>query len=330
MCRRPFRYYAVVLLLLQCGRLTRARDDVAADLPTSSADFAAAFACTGPRDVRDAEAFARWVVAARHTTRPPGWEVARDAAPGDADRDYARVFDLLNWTRRQNALPVPVPLADICHKGMQTREADGSGGARPDEVPRTARWADLWRTCGKKLRSTARLSSSCMSMPGLLVVSPAPPATGNNPCRLKYRMVDGAHRICLRKYLLALLYSELSEMEESAKMEESDKTATEKISAQIEEKRRLIDQTSHGLFLVMNHTTFRSLLMNSDPHTSWAQSQERLMQVVTPELRAEWERWMRRVMERVADSDEEYRGRRCSHASDTCAEPGEAGKDTML
>ena len=135
-------------------------------------------------------------------------------------------------------------------------------------------------------------------------------------------MVDGAHRMCLRKYLLTLLTGELAELEELVKGA-TYKTSTDNIYSQIQQKQRLINQTTHGLFLVMNQTTFQTMLMSSDPHTSWAKNKEHLMIDITKEVQVDWKKWMGRVMDRVWQSKNESWGEECSYFSGNCAEPNE-------
>lgn len=68
--------------------------------------------------------FFNLVLAARHTTvTPEGWQVdipsnSIDVADDD-EQPYARVFDMLNWSRENNLLPVPIDISTICHKGME-------------------------------------------------------------------------------------------------------------------------------------------------------------------------------------------------------------------
>jgi len=142
--------------------------------------------------------FLRWVLSAIHKTwDPPGWDVALPAGlnrnksssgggdditpttvEGDnGDKYYARVFDLLNWSRERNVFPIIVDIASICHKGMNSTNTPEGGGR--NNIPDGRQSAGLlprWRdACREKLRSTTRISSSCIDIPGILVASPPPP-----------------------------------------------------------------------------------------------------------------------------------------------------------
>ena len=283
-------------------------------LPKTAADFFSSHSCNKDMVLKSLEineeddAFFRWVLSARHTTWQPGWEVAipryNNTMPTMTDTEgekyYARVFDLLNWSRNQNLLPVQVSISSICHKGMETQydknvhqknwASNNNLPAKPNAFIPVEMWSNLWNTCHKQLSSTSRTSSSCIDIPGIIVANPSPPWKPNNPCSLEYRMVDGAHRKCLRQYLLALLTGELNELEESP--------SSKFINDKIQQKQSLIKQTSrHGLFLVLNQSTFESMLMSSDPHTTWAKTKELLMKDVPEETKLEWRKWMERVMD---------------------------------
>lgn len=342
-------------------------------LPNTSTDFLASYACNHASGVPLLEnnedgytgndSFYRWVLSARHTTwHPAGWEidmprprlvvnnnssndVMMEEVDGDGDSSnnkyYARVFDLLNWSRKHNLLPVPIGISSICHKGMESTPTimnDGINNNWSDKVPPkpnayipTESWSNLWNVCHKQLLSPTRgissSSSTCIGIPGIVVESPYPPLKVNNPCHLRYRMVDGAHRLCLRKYLLTLLSGELMELEAELLVKgdsDDDKSITYDNNSnlcfqKIQQKQKLINQTAHGVFIVLNQTTFQSMLMNSDPHTSWAKDKQYLMKDVTVELRLDWKKWMGVVMDRVGDDE-------CSDSSDIerdAAEPKE-------
>ncbi|KAL7541405.1 hypothetical protein ACHAXR_010896, partial [Thalassiosira sp. AJA248-18] len=204
------------------------------ELPKTSTDFIDSYSWKGAEELpllssKDDDSFFRWVLLARHTTWLPGWEVAMPRGNNmhmnvteDEKHQYVRVFDLLNWSRKQNLLPVPADISSICHKGMEVQyntnmgEISRGDNERIPPIPNafipTEMWSNLWNTCNKKLLSSSRISSSCIDIPGILVANPSPPLKINNPCNLEYRMVDGAHRICLRKYLLTLLTGELKEL----------------------------------------------------------------------------------------------------------------------
>jgi len=225
----------------------------------------------------------------------PQFDNASDDDIGAEDKKYyARVFDLLNWSMENNLLPVPIDITSICHKGMETHYKNTNSAS---DINPTETWPNLDEICHKKLHSASRISASCIEIPGIIVITPHPPLKVNNPCRLQYRMVDGAHRICLRKYLLTLLTQELEELEQEPGTHDNS------LQLQIQEKQKLINQASTGFFLVMNQTTFQSMLMSSDPRMSWAKSNEHLMKDVTEELQLKWKQWMSRVMNHVWQSN---------------------------
>ena len=255
--------------------------------------------------------FFNLVLAARHTTATPeGWQVdipsnSKDVAD-DEEQPYARVFDMLNWSRENNLLPVPIDISTICHKGMEapinnrngmTWREDGKGNTlplptKPNRYISDADWSSLWNVCHKQLSSKQRVSSSCIDIPGIVV------ETNKNPCNLKYRLVDGAHRMCLRKYLLTLLRAEIIQREEQLPRESVVETFEFLLLLdEIEWHKELIPKVQHGMFLVLNETTFlESMLQTSNPHKSWAKSKEFMVKDV--ELR-KWKEWMGRMMTRV-------------------------------
>ena len=173
--------------------------------------------------------------------------------------------------------------------------------SKPNEYIPVDDWKNLWNTCHKQLSSTSRISSSCIDIPGIVVGTPSPPMEVNNPCHLQYRMVDGAHRICLRKYLLTLLSRELTELEERL-AKQSD--TSNNIHTEVQQKKLLLDQTKHGSFLVLNQTTFESMLMSSDPHKTWAKTKESLMKDITNDVKLDWKVWMGQVMDHVKKNEE--------------------------
>ena len=331
----------VVVILLLLSLLVRANNhdenaELAAvdHLPKSSSDILALHSCTGDYVQRllngeHDDPFFRWVLSAVHSTwNPLGWEVAlprlnhtsyRDdvstTAQEKGDKYYARVFDLLNWSRERNLLPVPIDIASICHKGMDsTNTPEGEEGSRQTGLP--------WRNaCQEKLRSTTRLSSSCIDIPGIIIASPRPPMRVNNPCHLPYRMVDGAHRICLRKYILHVATAELVELENlvagAGEANENGRTANLSNDdgtrrRRMQELREVINRTRYAPFLVMNQTTFESMLTSVNPHSSWARDKHHLAEVVTREMWLEWQAWMGRVMDRVWDAKSDDSELKCS------------------
>ena len=277
-------------------------------LPTSSEEFLASYTCNSNDVQRSLEQqeegnFFKWVLAARHTTHQSGWEVnITSYETNDTDNSnkkyYARVFDLLNNSRIHNMLPESVGVDEVCHKGMEKQyqldnetnnwSDDNDIESKPNKYIHSESWANLWNTCHKQLSSSTRLSSTCIDIPGVVVLSPLD--SPNNPCTLSYRMVDGAHRICLRKYLLLLLHGELSEIENI------------KMHKMIQQKKQLIEIYNQSMFIVLNQTVFESMLMNDNPHTTWAQSKDFLMKDITKDMQLDWKKWMRRVMNRVDES----------------------------
>jgi hypothetical protein len=244
--------------------------------------------------------FFKWVLAARHTTHQSGWEVytKTNDTTNSSNKYYARVFDLLNNSRIHNLFPESVGVDEVCHKGMEKQyqldnetnnwSDDNDIESKPNKYIHSESWANLWNTCHKQLSSSTRLSSTCIDIPGVVVLSPLD--SPNNPCTLSYRMVDGAHRICLRKYLLLLLHGELSEIENI------------KMHKMIQQKKQLIEIYNQSMFIVLNQTVFESMLMNDNPHTTWAQSKDFLMKDITKDMQLDWKKWMRRVMNRVDES----------------------------
>jgi len=276
------------------------------DLPKSSEEFIASYSCNS-NDVQklleqqDEGDFFKWVLSARHTTHQSGWEVNTSYETNDSNNSnkyYARVFDLLNHSRINNLLPESIGVDEVCHKGMETRyqldnETNNWGDddieSKPNKHIPSESWNNLWDICHKQLSSSTRLSSTCIDTPGVVVKSSADKA--NNPCNRKYRMVDGAHRICLRKYLLLLLTGEVSELKYL-----NENTKKYKM---IQHKKQLIEIYNQSMFIVINQTIFQSMLMNDDPYTTWARDKQFLMKGITNDLQSDWKEWMRRVMNRV-------------------------------
>ena len=97
-------------------------------LPTSSEEFLVSYTCNNT-DVQkfltqqEEGGFFKFVVAARHTTHQSGWEVNTTTNYTDNinKKYYARVFDLLNYSRINNLLPDSIDVDEICHKGMETQ-----------------------------------------------------------------------------------------------------------------------------------------------------------------------------------------------------------------
>ena len=277
-------------------------------LPKSSEEFIVSYTCNNT-DVQkfltqqEEGGFFKFVVAARHTTHQSGWEVNTTTNYTDNinKKYYARVFDLLNYSRINNLLPDSIGVDEICHKGMETQyqlddknnnnwsDDNDIESRKPNKYISSESWANLWDICHKQLSSSTRISSTCIDIPGVVVKSSAEKA--NNPCNRKYRMVDGAHRMCLRKYLLLLLTGEVSELDY---LNEDIDTLN-----MIQQKKLLIEIYSQSMFIVLNQTIFESILMNDNPHTTWARDKAFLVKDITNDLQLDWKEWMGRVMNRV-------------------------------
>ena len=284
-------------------------------LPKSSEEFIASYTCNN-NDVQklleqqvEEGGFFKFVVAARHTTHQSGWEVHKLYNTNYTDNSnkkyYARVFDLLNYSRVHNLLPESVGVDEVCHKGMETQyqidnETNNWGDdndikLKPNKYIPSESWTNLWNICHKQLSSSERLSSTCIDIPGVIVSSPFDRA--NNPCTLNYRMVDGAHRICLRKYLLLLLTGEVSELSLNESIN---------IHKMIQQKKQLMNFYNESMFIVLNQTVFESMLMDDNPHTTWARDKDFLMKDITNDLQLDWKVWMGRVMDRVDEKKSNF------------------------
>ena len=282
-----------------------------APLPQTSIDFQNAFVCA-KHDVakRIDDGFNQWVISARHTTWTEGWELPFESylkshliASEPNGRYYARVFDLLNWLRLQNLRPQWIPVDKVCHKGMEvmfgfTSNIIGNPPKKPNIHITNDTWDTLWTTCHKQLNAQQRISTSCIDIPAVVVVNPDPPIKVNNPCQYEFRMVDGAHRLCLRKYLLSLYEGEMLEYQSQlslmdAKVDSPDKT---QIQSQIAELQLKIDRARQAPFFILNQTTFESMITDVDPHKTWARDERTLMKDITTDLKNDWIHWMERVM----------------------------------
>ena len=272
------------------------------NLPKKSSEFFALFSSKGPDETLEllqidkGDAFNRWVLWSIHGANKSHWYIKDKSS-------YARVLDLLNWTRQQGLMPIPIDINKICHKGMEQLQKvdndDISIPPKPNEHIPTALWADLWISCHKKLSSRIRTASNCIDLPGVVVRS-SNPNKSNNPCDKEYRMVDGAHRICLRKYGLALLKGDIAELQ-SLLLDVTSLDHKKDIIDQITDKENMIAKVSHAMFLEMDQDTFEAMLIYSgDPirhHKAIHLSQE---------LKDEWKVWMRRVLAFVHDWRDHY------------------------
>lgn len=282
-----------------------------APLPLTSTDFQNAFVCA-KHDVAKHidDGFVQSVVSARHTTWTNGWELPIEsclksnlAAPGQNGRCYARVFDLLNWSRLQNLLPQWIPVDKICHKGMEVlfgfkTNITGKLPEKPNIHITDDTWDTLWTTCYKQLNAQSRISSSCIDIPAVVVVNPDPPRKVNNPCQYEFRMIDGAHRLCLRKYLLILYEGEILDYQSQLSLMDTKEDSQEKtqIQSQIVELQMKTEQARQAPFFILNQTTFESMITDVDPHKTWAKDERIMMKNITTDLTSDWIHWMERVM----------------------------------
>ena len=285
-------------------------------LPRTSHEFKEKFLCSEDQasEHMSEDAFVRSVLSARHTTWTDGWEVpianasksASDSTQDGTGKFYARVFDLLNWARLQNLLPETIAVDKVCHKGMET--VFGYISRETNMLPQTPNryipdetWTKLWTTCHKKLNSQSRTSTSCIDIPAMVVSNPDPPWKVNNPCHYEFRMIDGAHRLCLRKYLLSLLEGEL--LDGKQELAAIDVNADSSVSDQIKTRTAMLqndmEQIRYGYFFILNQTTFETMLTDLDPHASWAVNEDILMKDITVDFKDDWARWMKKVMDHV-------------------------------
>ena len=312
-------------------------------LPRTYTDFKTAFFCNnepGDFDLRNQKdsTFIQSVLSARHTTWTRGWEVTIanvlkynqtvSTSGSSSGKYYARVFDLLNWCRLQNLLPQWIDIDTICHKGMErmfgyTNNQIDAPPEKPNKFIPDKMWSRLWSTCHKQLNAQNRISSSCINIPAVVVANPNPPSKVNNPCHYEFRMIDGAHRLCLRKYLHSLIEGELLEHQlELANLNEENITS-EKDRLQYQIMQLQVDRNHlhHGSFFILNQTTFESMLTDVDPYVSWAKDEQVLMRDVSDDMKLVWNKWMYDVMAHIRsydfarnDDDEEKNESNSKHA----------------
>ena len=308
---------ALVIILVTCKWTISSQesDEPGPWLPQTYSDFQNKFACIGEQDLEarigNDDNFIRWVISARHTTWPDGWIVplansadfSISSIHNSSKNYYARVFDLLNWSRLQNLLPESIDVNNICHKGMEIMFGYAGNGLvtiprKPNKYISDGTWSELWGTCHKQLHDAKRISTSCIDIPGVLVANPNPPYKVNNPCHYEYRMVDGAHRLCLRKYFMSLIEGQLSyhQLRLAFTDEVNDSSERESIQSQIAKIQVDMKQAHYGSFFVLNQTTFESLLTDIDPQSSWAKDKNILMQDISADLIYDWKQWMTRGM----------------------------------
>ena len=308
---------ALAIILVTCRSIISSQesDDIGQWLPRTYSDFQNKFTCINEQDLENRigneDDFILWVVSARHTTWTHGWAVplANNAdfdigsAHGSSEKYYARVFDLLNKSRLQNLFPEWIDADNICHKGMEVMFGYASNGLvmtpkKPNKYISDDTWSTLWATCHKQLNDPTRISTSCIDIPGIVVSNPNPPYKVNNPCHYEFRMVDGAHRLCLRKYLMTLIEGQLSYNKLQLALTDEIHNSSERASIQSHIAKLQLDmkRAHHGSFFVLNQTTFESLLTNIDPQSSWAKDENTLMQGISIDLIYDWKQWMTRVM----------------------------------
>lgn len=283
-------------------------------LPRTSIEFVDRFSCRGgdfALHINNNDAFIQWVLSARHTTWTFGWEVPAANSSDNNTMYYARVFDLLNWSRLQNLLPRQIRVDSICHKGMEvvfgySRDKKAvTAPPKPNKYIADDTWSILWATCHKQLNTRSRISASCIDIPAVLVANPDPPWKVNNPCHYVYRMIDGAHRLCLRKYLLGLYEGEMLDFQSqlTALSTNPDSSAADRIRSHMANLQKNVELISFGSFFVLNQTTFEAMLTNSDPHKSWAKDEHILMKALTTSLIDDWSKWMHLAMAHVTSND---------------------------
>jgi len=194
-------------------------------------------------------------------------------------------------------LPLTIKNIDtsICHKGMKEQLE----GINKPEDPLD----ELLLQCDEQLLSIDRIQSSCIDIPGIIV------HRASNPCNFHFRLVDGAHRLCLRKYLLALLHKELMELEKFPAEFLSDPINGKEINEMIDKKKLEIEHYSTGMFFLMDEGTFLSMLTSDDPNLAWAKSKEDMMSEITVEVQMDWNEWMTRVMKNVKQWSEKSGGK---------------------
>jgi hypothetical protein len=308
---RLVAFISVLILCCSCCLNADNVEEAVTDLPKTSEEFFSLFSFKGVDDTVDllqidkGDAFKRWVIWSIHSANKPPWYIEDDA--------YARVFDLLDWARKQDMRPKPILIDQICHKGMEQQyfpQVDNGDTnefpSQPNEYISKEVWTELWASCHKKLSSQARTASNCIDVPGIAVSSDSVNMP-NNPCGKKYRLVDGAHRLCLRKYGLSLLKGEISELHSllSRPKDKLDNSRRKEIIDHIAKKENMVLKYSHAMFLVLDQSTFESMLTHSDNpfrhHQQWAQTMH-----LSQKLKDDWKLWMHRVLVFVDEWRDHY------------------------
>ena len=90
---------------------------------------------------------------------------------------YVYVEDMYAVILRKRLTTQRVDLGKVCHKDMSSDPS-----------------LSIDKVCGRKDANAERNARGAADVPGVLV------RDGDNPCGLKYRMIDGAHRICRLKH----------------------------------------------------------------------------------------------------------------------------------
>ena len=89
--------------------------------------------------------------------------------------------------------PLQIPLSEVCQKGMANRDHMWRFTAPAPESGQVNLRVDATQietTCGVKL-TESRCGHLCLDAPVIVV------KTTQNPCQARYRVIDGAHRLCV-------------------------------------------------------------------------------------------------------------------------------------
>ena len=88
--------------------------------------------------------------------------------------------------------PLQIPLSEVCQKGMANRDHMWRFIAAPEsgQVNLRVDATQMETTCGVKL-TESRCGHLCLDAPVIVV------NTTQNPCQAHYRVIDGAHRLCV-------------------------------------------------------------------------------------------------------------------------------------
>ncbi|CAE7646837.1 unnamed protein product [Symbiodinium sp. CCMP2592] len=123
--------------------------------------------------------FERWLQSF-HSVKQP-WQLA--SSDMESDESCVRIHDIVELLLRSPREPSILPLAELCHKPMHQRGNTGledpTGSYCHDPEFETMR-EDRW-------------NAACPLVPGIAADGAL------NPCGVRYRMLDGRHRICKLK-----------------------------------------------------------------------------------------------------------------------------------